>query len=93
MTDAIETNACGPSPAPLVHTITVSQSQKDVEISKAIRGVTRMGLLPLVMILLSGSLAASEPATYPLWDGVESVADYAKRVNLRQQRRWSWAMG
>ena len=37
----------------------------------------------LLLFLLIGSLSASEPvSTYPLWDGVESVADYAKRVNL-----------
>ncbi len=42
-----------------------------------------MRLLPLIVIVLAGSLAASEPApAYPLWDGVESVADYAKKVNL-----------
>ncbi len=42
-----------------------------------------MRLLPLIVIVLAGSLSASEPAsTYPLWDGRESVADYAKRVNL-----------
>ncbi len=39
--------------------------------------------LPLIVIVLAGSLAASEAApAYPLWDGVESVADYAKKVNL-----------
>ena len=37
--------------------------------------------LPLLLLLFIGSLAASEQ-TYPLWDGVESVADYAKKVNL-----------
>ena len=37
----------------------------------------------LITFVLFGSLAASEPApTYPLWDGSESVADYAKRANL-----------
>src|SRR5437764_15269123 len=37
--------------------------------------------LPLLLALaLSSSLPAAEP--YPLWDGSESVADYAKRVNL-----------
>ena len=40
-------------------------------------------LLPLSFILFAASLPASEPApTYPLWDNHESVADYAKRVNL-----------
>ena len=35
------------------------------------------------LILLAGSLLASEPTpAYPLWDGQESVADYAKKVNL-----------
>src|SRR5471032_1058232 len=37
-------------------------------------------LMPLFFILL-GSVTASESA-FPLWDGHESVADYAKRVNL-----------
>ena len=43
-----------------------------------------MRLFPLLLLLLlAGSLAASESApAYPLWDGVESVADYAKRVDL-----------
>ena len=42
-----------------------------------------MRIVPLLLILLSGSLSASEPApTYRLWDGVESVAEYAKRVDL-----------
>ena len=39
-----------------------------------------MRYLPL-LCLLFGTLLASEPV-YPLWDGAESVADYAKRVNL-----------
>jgi hypothetical protein len=43
-----------------------------------------MGLLPLIILLaLAGSLVAGEPTpAYPLWDGHESVADYAKKVNL-----------
>src|SRR3954467_6734646 len=41
-----------------------------------------MRLLPLTFIMLAGSLVAGEPTAYPLWDGQESVADYAKRVNL-----------
>ena len=44
-----------------------------------------MRLLSLFFFVLAGSLSASElPTTpaYPLWDGHESVADYAKRVNL-----------
>ena len=44
-----------------------------------------MRLLPLYLLILAMSLAASEPApppAYPLWDGSESVADYAQRVNL-----------
>ena len=41
-----------------------------------------MRLSPLVFFMLAGSLLASEPTVYPLWDGVESVADYAKKVNL-----------
>jgi formylglycine-generating enzyme required for sulfatase activity len=43
-----------------------------------------MRLLPLMFLTLAGSLAAGEPtpAAYPLWDGQESVADYARRVKL-----------
>ena len=41
-----------------------------------------MRLLPLIVIVLTGSLSASEPTAYPLWDGVESVADYGKKVDL-----------
>src|SRR5476651_188792 len=40
-----------------------------------------MRLLPLIF-LMAGSLVASEQTAYPLWDGSESVAEYAKRVNL-----------
>ena len=40
-----------------------------------------MRLSPLFLLALTGSLLAGE-ASYPLWDGSESVADYAKRVNL-----------
>ena len=40
-----------------------------------------MRLSPLLFFALTGSLLAGEQ-TYPLWDGSESVADYAKRVNL-----------
>src|SRR5476651_664473 len=40
-----------------------------------------MRLLPLIF-LMAGSLVASEQTAYPLWDTVDSVADYAKRVNL-----------
>ena len=42
-----------------------------------------MRILSIVFVL-AGSLSASELPTpaYPLWDGHESVADYAKRVNL-----------
>ena len=40
-----------------------------------------MRRLPLVLILFTASLPASEPA-FSLWDNHESVADYAKRVNL-----------
>ena len=37
-----------------------------------------------LLALATSLLAASEPQlpAYPLWDGQESVADYAKRVNL-----------
>jgi formylglycine-generating enzyme required for sulfatase activity len=34
----------------------------------------------LIILALSGSLLAAEP--YPLWDGKESVAEYAQKVNL-----------
>jgi hypothetical protein len=40
-----------------------------------------MRLLPLIF-MLAGSLVAGEPTAYPLWDGSESVADYARKVNL-----------
>jgi formylglycine-generating enzyme required for sulfatase activity len=39
-----------------------------------------MRLLLLLTFALSASLFSAEP--YPLWDGKESVADYAKHVNL-----------
>jgi len=38
-------------------------------------------LLSIFFIALAGSLSAAEPA-YPLWDGTEPVAAYAKKVNL-----------
>ena len=41
-----------------------------------------MRLLPLIFVMLAGSLVAGEPTAYPLWDGQESVAEYAKRVSL-----------
>ena len=42
-----------------------------------------MRLLPLIIFMLAGSLVAGKPTTaFPLWDGSESVADYAKKVNL-----------
>lgn len=41
-----------------------------------------MRLLPIIILSLTGSLAAGEATAYPLWDGQETVADYAKRVNL-----------
>lgn len=42
-----------------------------------------MRLSPFIFIALAGSLAAGEPMpAFPLWNGSESVADYAKRVNL-----------
>src|SRR5471030_1840199 len=42
-----------------------------------------MRLSPLLLLMLSSVTLAGEPApAYPLWDGQESVADYAKRVNL-----------
>ena len=42
-----------------------------------------MRLAPLIFVMLTGSLAAGElMPSYPLWNGSESVADYAKKVNL-----------
>ena len=41
-----------------------------------------MRQLPLIFIAVAGSLVASEPTPCPLWDGSESVAEYAKKVNL-----------
>lgn len=43
-----------------------------------------MRLLTIVLILCGSALASEQPAnrTYPLWDGQESVADYAEHVNL-----------
>src|SRR3954468_18106246 len=41
-----------------------------------------MKSLPLILTLLLLRAAAAETPAYPLWDGSESVADYAKRVNL-----------
>src|SRR4051812_32156489 len=40
-----------------------------------------MYVLPLIFFMLAGSLIASEQ-TCLLWDGHESVAEYANRVNL-----------
>jgi formylglycine-generating enzyme required for sulfatase activity len=40
-----------------------------------------MRLLPLILLLSPSWLIAAEPA-YPLWDGQESVEQYAKKVNL-----------
>jgi formylglycine-generating enzyme required for sulfatase activity len=40
-----------------------------------------MRFLLFILLGLAASLAASEPV-YPLWDGHESIADYAKRVDL-----------
>ncbi len=42
-----------------------------------------MRVLTPLLIFLTSSLAAAEPApAFPLWDNHESVADYAKHVNL-----------
>jgi len=44
-----------------------------------------MRRLPLLVLIVFGSIAAGEQQTqpaYPLWDGTESVADYATKVNL-----------
>jgi hypothetical protein len=34
------------------------------------------------LFMMAGSLSASEPAAYPLWNGQESVVEYAKKVNV-----------
>ena len=49
---------------------------------RAPRATIRPMRLPLLLfaIALASSLPAAEP--YPLWDGHESVADYARRTNL-----------
>src|SRR5579862_6417237 len=39
-------------------------------------------LLLLPLLTLASAVAAESARAYPLWNGVESVADYAKRVNL-----------
>ena len=39
-------------------------------------------LLSLVILALTRPMLAAEPSAWPLWDMHESVADYAKRVNL-----------
>ena len=41
-----------------------------------------MRLLLLILVMLAGTLVAGEPTAYPLWDGSESVAEYAKKINL-----------
>ena len=43
--------------------------------------MSALRMMPLFFILL-GSVYAGESTAYPLWDNHESVADYAKRVNL-----------
>ncbi len=43
--------------------------------------IAPMRLLPLILLLPAAWLTAAEPQ-YPLWDGSESVADYAKKANL-----------
>src|SRR5476651_658817 len=40
-----------------------------------------MRLLPLLFLILAVTASAAEPP-YPLWDTVDSVADYARKVNL-----------
>ena len=43
-----------------------------------------MRLTPLIFVILTGSLSAGRgyAALPSLWDNVESVAEYAKKVNL-----------
>src|SRR5471030_459426 len=41
-----------------------------------------MRLLLLVFVMLAGSLVAGEATDYPLWDGHESVTNYARKVGL-----------
>jgi hypothetical protein len=44
-----------------------------------------MRVWPLIALTLAGLLSASEQA-YPLWDGHESVADYAKHLSPTKTR-------
>src|SRR4051812_18923589 len=47
------------------------------------RYTSSMRFVSLFVLSLAAALPASElPASLPLWDGHESVADYARRVNL-----------
>ena len=47
----------------------------------------RVRFLPVIAMAFTAHLAASETTpTYPLWDGVESVADYANRFKLPQTK-------
>src|SRR5476651_632869 len=42
-----------------------------------------MRLLPIILLMLAESLVAAETTPmYPLWGGQESVAEYARKVNL-----------
>jgi len=41
--------------------------------------------LTVILLLITGSLPAAEPV-YPLWNGSEAVAEYAKRVSLSPTR-------
>jgi len=45
-------------------------------------GVEAIALLCLFIVSGLQAAAAEKPETWPLWDGQESVAEYAKRVNL-----------
>ena len=47
--------------------------------------IPAMRLLLIFILVLAGALSASESvpsSVHPLWDGSESVADYAKKINL-----------
>ena len=47
--------------------------------------ISAMRLLLIFILALAGSLPAAEsvpPSIHPLWDGIESVAAYAQKVNL-----------
>jgi hypothetical protein len=38
------------------------------------------------LLLLAFSASAAEPAPFPLWNGSESIAEYAKKVGLKHAK-------